>query len=429
MTGELLIAKSVFFDEEYYRGQLAQPVALEINAAWHYLNQGWRQGLDPGPLFSTLRYLWRNEDVRRSGMNPLLHYLQYGLKEGRRAWSSPEVMRWQRPWFHDPQLALEETEKHLTAWPKLTRGDRIHVYAHSQGHFVFRQFQAMLVQAFKEVGINAIAVDEGFSGHQVGPALSIVLAPHDFFFLENAPEFTDTRFSEAVLVNTEQMPSRWFARILPLLFKAKCVLDMNVQTAASLCRLGINARFLPMGFVPENEIFEIPSEQQTRDVDVLWVGSNSKRRQDWVNQHQAMLNRYKLFIRLVGIVGTLEATHPDAVSPIQYARLARRTKIQLNIHHFNMPYFEWQRMMHYGLMQGNCVVTETSTKVPNLQSGVHYLEADKDKIPDLIDWLLGTGDGIQTLNQVRLAGQQAALKEYNLGKTLADLFGLQETSS
>ena len=87
---------------------------------------------------------------------------------------------------------------------------------------------------------------------------------------------------------------------------------------------------------------------------------------------------------------------------VQYnhAMLVRRAKIELKIHHFSMPYFEWWPMMHYGLMQGNCIVTETLPKVPGLQPGVHYLEADKYKIPDLIDWLLSSSDGIQTLNHV-----------------------------
>lgn len=427
MTNESLIANSVFFDEAYYRGQIAEPLSADTSPARHYLDQGWRQGLDPGPLFSTIRYLWRNEDVRQAGLNPLLHYLHYGLNEGRRAWSSPEVMRWQSPWFYNPESAVAETEQVNRKWPRLVRGDRVFVYTHSKGHFVFHQFQEMLVQAFQDIGIDANAADEKFCSDQKASEISLVLAPHDFFFLPGSPGFSDPRFAETILINTEQMPSRWFARILPLLFKARHVLDMNLQTAASLCRLGINARFLPMGFVPRNEIFQIPVEQPPRDIDLLWVGSNSKRRQDWFSQHQALLNRYKSFIRLVGIVGALEAAHPDAVSPAQYAMLARRTKIQLNIHHFNMPYFEWQRMMHYGLMQENCIVTETSPRVPGLQPGVHYLEADKDKIPDLIDWLLGSSDGIQTLNQVGLAGQQVAIKNYNLGRTLADLFRLQES--
>lgn len=421
-TQQAMIADSVFFDEAYYRGQLASSLAAGMSPAKHYLNEGWRLGLDPGPLFSTLRYLWRNEDVRRIGINPLLHYLQYGLKEGRRPWSSPEVMRWQSPWFNNPQSALAETEQLNGCWPRLVRGDRVFVYTHSKGHFVFHQFQQMLVQAFQDIGINAIAADEKFYNDHTVSVVSLVLAPHDFFFLPGSPEFSDKRFAQAILINTEQMPSRWFARIMPLLFQARHVLDMNVQTAASLCRLGINARFLPMGFVPENEIFKTLAMSQLRDIDLLWVGSNSKRRYEWFNRHQAILSKHQSLVRLVGVVGALDQANPDAIGPMQYATLARRTKIHLNIHHFNMPYFEWQRIVHYGLMQGNCVVTETSPRVPGLQPGEHYLEADKDQLPELVDWLLSTSDGQKKLAKVSQAGQQAAIKTYKLSTTLADLF-------
>lgn len=427
-TDETLIANSVFFDAAYYCRQLAEPLDADTTPAAHYLTRGWRQGLDPGPIFSTRCYFWRNPDVEKAGVNPLLHYLQFGLAEGRRAWSSAEVMRWQQPWFANPQRAINETELNKGPWPQLNPGDVVVIYAHSQGHFVFRQFQTMLVQAFQAIGIKALAADEMTPTQLIKPVLALVIAPHDFFFLTGAPEITDPRFSRAILINTEQMPSRWFAQIMPLLFKATHVLDMNLQTVASLCRLGINSRFLPLGFVPENEIFKKASVEQEKDIDLLWIGSNSKRRYDWFGQHQPSLSRHKLFVRLVGVVGALNENNPDAISPLQYAALARRTKIQLNIHHFNMPYFEWQRIMHYGLMQGNCVVTETSPRVPGLQPGVHYLEADKDRIPALVDWLLSSPEGQQKLAQVSKAGRETAINVYNLSQTLVSLFAAAKVS-
>jgi hypothetical protein len=417
-----LIAQSVFFDDAYYRAQLLSPLPAEMSPASHYLNHGWLQGLDPGPLFSTSRYLRRHKDVRTAGLNPLLHYLQHGIDEGRRAWSSEEVMRWQRPWFSHPEQALAETEKAIATWPQLRRGDRVLVYCHSQGHFVFQQFQHMIVQALTDIGVDAVAADEHFSAQAPEPALSLVLAPHDFFCLDGAPSLTDRRFANAVLINTEQMPSRWFAHILKHLFNAPFVLDMNVQTAASLCRLGIRARFLPMGYLPQNEIFRASPSESTRDIDVLWVGSNSKRRQSWAEQHRDMFGRYKSFVRLVGVVGALSAAHPSAITPMQYTQLARRTKIQLNLHHFNMPYFEWQRIVHYGLLQGNCVLTEISPRVPGLTPGIDYLEAAKEDIPSLLDWLLGSAEGQRKLHEVRCAGQVNARKAYQLGRTLAELF-------
>ena len=44
----------------------------------------WRsRGRDPGPNFSTLRYLQRYPDLARAGVNPLLHYLEFGMWEER----------------------------------------------------------------------------------------------------------------------------------------------------------------------------------------------------------------------------------------------------------------------------------------------------------------------------------------------------------
>lgn len=251
---ESLIAQSVFFDEVYYRAQLSSTLPAGMTPASHYLNQGWHQGLDPGPLFSTLRYLWRNEDVRNAGLNPLLHYLHCGLSEGRRAWSSPEVMRWQQPWFSNPELALAETQKSAKAWPTLSCGDKVVIYSHSQGHFVFRQFQEMLVQAFQEIGIEAIAANENLTSSATKPVLTLVLAPH------------------------------------------------------------------------------------------------------------------------------------------------------------------------YGLMQGNCVVTESSPRVINLTPGVDYIEAKKDEIPSIVEWLLESAEGKVKLGEVRLAGQKMAIKKYNLGRALSEIF-------
>jgi hypothetical protein len=110
---------------------------------------------------------------------------------------------------------------------------------------------------------------------------------------------------------------------------------------------------------------------------------------------------------------------------MQYTLLARRAKIQLNIHHFNMPYFEWQRIVHYGLLQGNCVLTETSPRVPGLQPGIDYLEASKEDIPSLLDWLLASSEGQRKREEVRHAGRDHAMKNFHLGRTLAALFSVR----
>lgn len=71
-----------YFDPDFYLAQLPDDLDI-INAAEHYLFEGWRNGFDPSPDFSTDEYLLHYPDVRAAGMNPLEHYARFGVREGR----------------------------------------------------------------------------------------------------------------------------------------------------------------------------------------------------------------------------------------------------------------------------------------------------------------------------------------------------------
>jgi hypothetical protein len=71
------------FDARYYLAQLSEPVGADLDPLDHYLEIGWRAGLDPSPRFSTSFYLEQNADVRAADLNPLAHYVSTGWKEGR----------------------------------------------------------------------------------------------------------------------------------------------------------------------------------------------------------------------------------------------------------------------------------------------------------------------------------------------------------
>jgi serralysin len=49
----------------------------------HYRLFGWHEGRDPSANFDTLGYLTANPDVAAAGVDPLGHYLQFGIYEGR----------------------------------------------------------------------------------------------------------------------------------------------------------------------------------------------------------------------------------------------------------------------------------------------------------------------------------------------------------
>lgn len=78
-----LVEASGLLHTQWYLAQYADAAKSDHGATEHYLKAGAKLLYDPGPGFSTRRYLRANPDVAAAGMNPLLHYLRFGQNEGR----------------------------------------------------------------------------------------------------------------------------------------------------------------------------------------------------------------------------------------------------------------------------------------------------------------------------------------------------------
>lgn len=77
------VQESGLLDPEFYLTRNPDVAAAKVDPAVHYLTHGWREGRDPSAHFSTIDYLTENPDVSSAGMNPLIHYLLYGRQEKR----------------------------------------------------------------------------------------------------------------------------------------------------------------------------------------------------------------------------------------------------------------------------------------------------------------------------------------------------------
>ena len=77
------IVTSGLFDPEHYEQHSALAGASPARLVRHYLQIGWREGLDPSPEFSTKFYLQHYPDVANANINPLLHFLDFGQTEAR----------------------------------------------------------------------------------------------------------------------------------------------------------------------------------------------------------------------------------------------------------------------------------------------------------------------------------------------------------
>ncbi len=78
-----LIKRSGLFDSEYYLRNNLDVARVCVNPIMHYIRHGWREGRSPSLLFDTKWYLRHNPDVAQASINPLYHYLKHGINENR----------------------------------------------------------------------------------------------------------------------------------------------------------------------------------------------------------------------------------------------------------------------------------------------------------------------------------------------------------
>ena len=76
-----IIKKSKLFNADWFKNTYNLP--NDINPIKYYLNYGVKYGLNPSKDFNLLWYLEEYEDVKKSGMDPFIHYILYGIEENR----------------------------------------------------------------------------------------------------------------------------------------------------------------------------------------------------------------------------------------------------------------------------------------------------------------------------------------------------------
>lgn len=75
------IRRSKLFDEAYYLQTYEDVRKTNIDPLMHFVKYGWYEGRNPSRTFSTQQYLELYPEIEGKGFTPLLHYLQIGKQE------------------------------------------------------------------------------------------------------------------------------------------------------------------------------------------------------------------------------------------------------------------------------------------------------------------------------------------------------------
>ena len=65
---------SQFFDASWYLQRYTDVKQATLDPVWHYIHYGVAEGRDPGPGFSTKEYIIQYPEIKKRKINPLVHY-------------------------------------------------------------------------------------------------------------------------------------------------------------------------------------------------------------------------------------------------------------------------------------------------------------------------------------------------------------------
>lgn len=402
------IQASGFFDDSWYRATHGQDLAAGEDALDDYLRRSQTDfTIDPGPLFSTSYYRHLHPETHK--VAPLTDVVTHGAIEGRA--------------LLDPAAINSFLERSSSAQPArlddiVASGKPVKVLFWGAGNFFFSEIAAYVVTYLAELGYQS-SLGESASKREMATHTLIVVAPHEFCIYGEGKDWPETALDTAVYLNTEQWHTSWFALAYRFILRSRRALDMNPASVSGLAALGIETAFVPLlpldqspfsiddgaisdAFARDRDVLALtyPADVLDRPYDVFFVGTLNERRGMVLSHLGECLAERDTLIHCPRPRGPVRTNHPDAMQTPDVIRVARNSKILLNVHQGDSRYFEWHRLFLFGIMEGAVVVTEPCLTTPFVTAGIHYLECEAADMPATLDRLLDSQSGRDELARV-----------------------------
>lgn len=253
--------------------------------------------------------------------------------------------------------------------------------------------------ALRDLGREVEVIFDGLPERRPG-TVNVIVAPHEFLHFADVDGVPPKRLQQAarasICITTEQPGTPWFDRQVQLCSESPLVMDIDHGSVEALVSQGIEAAHLQLGYHPSIDV--VHGDQgitRPRSTDVTVLAAMTERRGRILARACQLL--WERTCRLLLFTPRQPARDTDPhflTSAAKFHHLAN-TKILLNIHQSDRPYFEWLRVIE-AIANGCVVVTETSVGCNPLRPFVHFVEAEPSELAEYVvaalldeDWRVG----------------------------------------
>jgi hypothetical protein len=264
------------------------------------------------------------------------------------------------------------------------------VLAQGQNAF-FAELASALSHELRALGVASSITTGGFPDPRPGRVYALV-PPHEYAELRRG-RLPRHLLPRTIFVCAEQPGTPWFGSNLALTRLGGAVFDVNAASVRRLRQLGIEASHLPLGYTPLWDRFHPGRE---RSVDIAFLASATERRERLLAGWAQSLWRRRTHLVISDNAQPNVATSGSFVAGEDKWSLLSNTRVLLNLHRTEEPYFEWQRVLE-AILCGAVVVSEHSTDFEPLVPGEHFLAGRPQTLHLLAEELLEDPDRRRTM--------------------------------
>jgi glycosyltransferase involved in cell wall biosynthesis len=288
-------------------------------------------------------------------------------------------------------LPMSESVGGMAERPQFQPG-RVVIYGTLRSNLFIREVGELVAAGFAELGCETELLFDRLPERENNDTLQIVLTPHEYynlFLLEQMPRKTARELSaNLVFLCTEQPATGWFEQNLRWSCYARAVADINPLGVESYRAHGIRAHHLPLGY---HELLGHSGEQPAREVDLVFLGSLTSRRERFFARHTDFFSQRNCHLRFVPLGFAKTELSRSYLPAAQRNALLANSKILLNVHYSDQRYFEWHRML-VGLANGCCIITENCAGYAPFIPNRHFVMVEHDALIDACQYYLDHPD-------------------------------------
>jgi hypothetical protein len=253
------------------------------------------------------------------------------------------------------------------------------VFVSRRGNIFMREIAELLATAIGDLGYDVTFPAPGLPEASLG-TVNLVVAPHEFFLLQEGCTHDELLRSAAAstCVGVEQPGTGWYELTVHYASAGRSVLDISHYAVEEHQRRGLDAAHLQLGYHPSWDRWGGDLDR-ARSTDLLFLGSITQRRAQMLGDAAPLLWDMRSDIRLFEFPRPMSEPTGLFVAGTEKWDLLADSRILLNVHRNEVPYFEWVRALE-AVCNGCLLLTEASTHYGPLVAGEHLVAAPVDAL-------------------------------------------------